>query len=148
MKKIIFIFVILFCKNSYCNNFNEDLKNYNKSLIVFDEKGKKITNFFVAIADNEEKRQYGLMNIDKIDEKNGMLFLFEDKDLVYMWMKNTNIYLDMIFIDGNKIISIAKNAKPQDLNIISSKFKVDKVLEIKGGMVEKFGIKNGYSIKF
>ena len=65
-----------------------------------------------------------------------------------MWMKNTKIPLDMIFIDkNNKIISISKEAVPESLEVISSEFKVMKVLEINGGLCDKFGIAVGDYIR-
>ena len=97
-----------------------------------------------AIADTEEKRSYGLMNLANLTNHQAMLFLFEEEMMINMWMKNTLIDLDMIFIDkNNKIINIKTGAKKLSLQIISSKYPVNKVLEIKAGLAEKFNIKIG-----
>jgi uncharacterized membrane protein (UPF0127 family) len=65
-----------------------------------------------------------------------------------MWMKNTRIALDMVFIDkNNQIATIVTNTEPYSLDIISSEKEVKKVLEINAGLVKKFGIKVGQKIK-
>ena len=73
-----------------------------------------------------------------------MLFVFLDEKIVTMWMKNTLINLDMIFIDkNNKIINIAHNQQNHSLSIISSQKKVDKVLEINANLAKQLEIKVG-----
>ena len=128
--------------------FNRDLKNYNVKLQIFAD--KKITaEFMVAIANNDATREYGLMNLEKLDQKNGMLFEFNNSQIINMWMKNTLIKLDMIFIDNNNVIvHIAEGAEPLSLAIISSQKIAKKVLEINGGLAKKFGIKNGQKIVY
>lgn len=128
--------------------FNRDLKNYNAKLQILDSDNKKITEFTIAIADDENKKMYGLMNLEELPQTHGMLFPFFKNQIVVMWMKNTRIPLDMLFIDKNNLIANIKiNAEPYSLNLISSEKKVKKVLEINGGLSEKLGIKIGQKIK-
>lgn len=76
-----------------------------------------------------------------------MIFIFESPRIINMWMKNTYIPLDMIFIDeNNQIIKIEKNTTPHSLEIISSDKKAIKVLEINAGLSDKFDIKIGNKI--
>jgi len=129
------------------SQFNRDPQNYNAKLQIIDN-DKKVAEFLVAIADSDEKKSYGLMNLDKLPQDFGMMFHFNKNQMVFMWMKDTRIALDMIFIDENDIIqSITKNAKPYSLDIISSDVEVKKVLEINGGLVDKFKIKIGQKIQ-
>jgi uncharacterized membrane protein (UPF0127 family) len=126
--------------------FNRDLKNYNVKLQIFAGE-HKTAEFSVAIANNDATREYGLMNLSKLNQKRGMLFIFDDSLIIKMWMKNTLIPLDMIFIDENNVIvNIKENAEPLSLAIISSQKMVRKVLEINGGLSKKLGIKNGQKI--
>ncbi len=148
---MILVILLFFTKNSYTQNFkqfNHNVKNYNKKIEIFSKNGEKKAEFMVAIADDDEKRKYGLMNLEKLNQQNGMLFLFEKGDIIYMWMKNTMISLDMIFINDDEIVSFFENAKPQNLDVISSKKKADKVLEINGSLIKKYKIKIGDKIKF
>ncbi len=128
--------------------FNRNAKNYNVKLQIFDET-QIIAEFFVSIANNQEKRNYGLMNLPKLEAKMGMLFIFERPDVINMWMKDTLIPLDMIFVDAsNNIVNIKQMAAVRSLDIISSGKIIDKVLEINGGLCAKLGIKIGQKITY
>lgn len=145
---IIFFCFLVIC-NSYAfnyNDFNQNVKNFNQKLIIIDDQGREVADYEVAIADNNKKRRYGLMNLQKMAKENGMLFLYNNHAIITMWMKNTLIPLDMVFIDNDKIVYIHRQAKPLDLSIISSVYEVDKVLEINGGEVDIKKIKIGQKI--
>lgn len=145
------IFILFASKihaSSLKNDFNNNLQNYNSKLTIFDKNHQKITEFQVAKAITNEQKSYGLMNLKKLDSKYGMIFIFSTPRIVTMWMKNTYIPLDMIFIDkNNQIITIQKNTTPHSLEIISSQKKVTKVLEVNANLVDKFNIKVGHKIK-
>ncbi|MFN5352070.1 MAG: DUF192 domain-containing protein [Alphaproteobacteria bacterium] len=103
----------------------------------------------IKVADNDSARMKGLMFVNNLPENEGMLFIMEDEAEVNMWMKNTYIPLDMIFVNSNKeIVSMAENTKPLSTEIISSKNKVKYVLEINGGLAKKSGLKIGDKINY
>lgn len=130
-------------------NFNNNPKNYNSKLIIFDNKNNIISEFMVAKADTKEKQKYGLMYLKELPQNYGMIFTFRETKLVNMWMKNTYIPLDMLFIDENNIIKkIIHNTIPHSLEIISSITEINKVLEINAGLSKKLNINEGYKIKF
>ncbi|MBL6664675.1 MAG: DUF192 domain-containing protein [Rickettsiales bacterium] len=130
------------------NHSNNNLQNYNSKLTIFDNKNNKITSFKVSKAISHEEQAIGLMNIKHLDSKYGMIFILPNPKIMSMWMKNTYIALDMIFIDeDNHIIKIQKNTTPLSLEIISSDKKVTKVLEINAGLSDKFDIKIGDRIQ-
>ena len=66
----------------------------------------------VDLADTPTKRTKGLMNIEHLDENEGMLFIFEEQKQVSFWMKNTLIPLDMIFLNAEGTIVNIQNAIP------------------------------------
>ena len=105
-------------------------------------------SFFVEKAITPEQRERGLMFRKSLGANKGMLFLFEKPLVIRMWMKDTLIPLDMVFINGNKVVSIYQNAKPKDLAVISSKVFATGVLEINAGMVQKYRIRVGDRISF
>lgn len=100
--------------------------------------------FTVEIAKTEQERATGLMYRKELPEGKGMLFDFSPEQQVSMWMKNTFIPLDMIFVrsDG-RILRIAENTTPQSEKIISSGGLVKGVIEVAGGTAKKLGITAG-----
>jgi uncharacterized membrane protein (UPF0127 family) len=106
--------------------------------------GDTVIKMTVELADDPVERAQGLMFRTEMAESHGMLFDFESKRIVRMWMKNTLIPLDMIFLDEDgKVVSIARNARPRSLRTISSGVPVVSVLEINGGLARKWNLKRG-----
>lgn len=109
--------------------------------------------FSVEVAKDDNSRQIGLSGRNSLDQNKGMVFLFDKKGKYSFWMKNTLIPLDIIFIDEDKIVHIAKNAKPEKdivgtLPIYTTPYEADKVLEINGGLSDKYKFKNGDTVTF
>jgi uncharacterized membrane protein (UPF0127 family) len=100
--------------------------------------------FDVELARTEEQKTTGLMYRKELADGRGMLFDFSPEQPISMWMKNTFIPLDMIFIraDG-RILRIAENTEPQSERIISSGGLAKGVLEVVGGTAKKYGITAG-----
>ena len=103
--------------------------------------------YYVEIAATKQEMIKGLMYRKHIDKNSGMLFLFDNShpQPVAMWMKNTFISLDMLFINSSgQIIGIAQNTEPLSLKIISpTKQKVSAVVELNAGEVQKHSVKIG-----
>lgn len=100
--------------------------------------------FNVEIADNEVKREVGLMYRRHMPDDRGMLFDFKEEAPVSFWMKNTYIPLDMIFISRHGVVKkIVENAEPLSETPIPSGGPVLAVLEINGGLAARLGIKPG-----
>ena len=101
-------------------------------------------NFSVEIADTKKLRERGLMFRTKLKKKEGMLFIFPYEKIIKMWMKNTQIPLDIIFIsEDKKIVDIVENTKEMTDTIIVSKVKSKYVLEINSGLVKDLDINIG-----
>jgi uncharacterized membrane protein (UPF0127 family) len=100
--------------------------------------------FSVEMATTEQEKETGLMYRKELPDGKGMLFDFSPEQQVSMWMKNTYISLDMIFIraDG-RILRIAENTEPLSTKIISSGGPAKAVLEVIGGTAQKYGIQPG-----
>lgn len=117
-------------------------------IIIHTEKGNKSYN--VEIATSNEQLEHGLMNRESLAENEGMLFLFDHEQIINMWMKNTLIPLDMLFIDNTgKIVHIAHNAVPNSLTVINAGDKpVLSVLELKGGAARAHNINIGNNVDY
>jgi uncharacterized protein len=100
--------------------------------------------FSVELATTEEEKTTGLMYRKELPDGKGMLFDFSPEQQVSMWMKNTYISLDMIFIraDGS-ILRIAENTEPLSTKIIPSGGLAKGVLEVAAGTAQKYGIQPG-----
>jgi uncharacterized protein len=100
--------------------------------------------FSVEIATTDEEKQTGLMYRKELADGKGMLFDFNPEQEISMWMKNTYVSLDMIFIraDG-RILRIAENTEPLSTKIISSRGQARAVLEVVAGTAQKYGIRPG-----
>jgi uncharacterized membrane protein (UPF0127 family) len=100
--------------------------------------------FSVEVANKDEDRARGLMFRRELPERHGMLFQFDGEENVSMWMRNTYIRLDMIFIKGDgQIRRIAENTEPLSERVIPSGGPVSAVLEVAGGTASKLGIAPG-----
>ena len=100
--------------------------------------------FSVEAAVTDEERARGLMFRRSVPESYGMLFDFKRDQEVSMWMRNTYVSLDMIFIQGDgRIRRIAENTETELDRIIPSGGPVRAVLEVVAGTAKKFGIQPG-----
>ena len=103
-----------------------------------------VVPFTVEIARTNEERQKGLMFRKELPDGKGMLFDFSPDQNVSMWMKNTLISLDMIFIRGDgRILRIAENTPTESEKIIPSGGPVRGVLEVIAGTARRYGIQEG-----
>lgn len=104
--------------------------------------------FLVELADEPEERQRGLMFRTELATDRGMLFVHSGDAVLHMWMKNTYIPLDMLFIDSDgRIAAIIENAEPRSERILSSGVPVRAVLELAGGVVSRLEIGVGDRVR-
>jgi uncharacterized membrane protein (UPF0127 family) len=102
----------------------------------------------VEVADSEEERSTGLMFRRSIGEKEGMLFIYDGEQDISMWMKNTYISLDMIFVKRDGVIShIEANTEPFSQEIIGSGGPALAVIEMGGGSARRLGLKPGDRVR-
>mgnify|MGYP000050042762 FL=1 len=100
--------------------------------------------FQVEIADSPDERARGLMFRKELAEDRGMLFLFPRRERIAMWMRNTEIPLDMLFIsDDGRVTQIHERAVPHSEAVISSRRRVRYVLELPGGTADRLGLAPG-----
>ena len=115
-------------------------------LVVETAAGERVFN--VEVVREETERNRGLMYRKTLTDNAGMLFDYDPPQEVAFWMKNTLISLDIIFMDANgRIITIAADTTPLSLDRIPSHGVARGVLEIKGGLVAKRGIKVGDRVR-
>ena len=121
--------------------FSQGLLTFEKSkLKIITSRGENI--FDVELAVTERQQSQGLMFRRSMAANAGMLFDYGALKQIQMWMKNTYIPLDMIFIDSNgKVTNIVERTIPESLIIISSRGRARAVLELNSGTASRLGIK-------
>jgi uncharacterized membrane protein (UPF0127 family) len=143
MKRRFPVFLIVLAVCSLARTPNEDYVQ------VFFPNGKIITAE-LAISDAERAR--GLMEREKINPDQGMLFVFEDEGIHSMWMKNMLIPLDFLWLDRNqRIVHIEENIPPckrEPCPSYASKIPAMYVLELKAGSIKANGLKMYDKINF
>jgi uncharacterized protein len=105
--------------------------------------------FSIEVASSEKEKSLGLMFRTDLGDNQGMLFPYASERALQMWMHNTYISLDMLFIraDGS-IARIEERAEPLSDRVISSGDPVLAVLEIPGGAAARLGIKAGDKVRY
>lgn len=117
-----------------------------EALFIRNKEGH-LVRFDVKLAVHQKDREQGLMHVTSLPDNEGMLFLFNKAETVSMWMKDTPLSLDMVFISADgTIVHIAPHTIPNSQGTISSLYPVQAVLEIKGGMAEKNALQKGDSV--
>ena len=137
--KFIYLIFNFFLISFYTfSNEKIELSIYNKNI-----------TFNVEIAKTIEERRPGLMYRKKLLNNEGMLFIFPHEKIIQLWMKNTYIPLDVIFISKNKVIvDIKKNMEKLSKTIVKSKVKSRYALEFNAGLINKLDIEIGDKVLF
>jgi hypothetical protein len=110
---------------------------------------KPIISIDIEIADDDSKREVGMMGRPTMEERQGMLFVFEEEQMASFWMKNCILPLDMIFINKlGEIVTICKNTTPFSEQAYPATAMTLLVLEVNAGFTDKYGIKEGDRISW
>lgn len=124
-------------------------KDDNLSELVFVTSEGPVT-YQIETATTREEMSTGLMNRKTVAENSGMLFVLQGQNEIAMWMEDTYVPLDMIFVNqDNKIIWIYKNAEPLSTQLIRPQTDepLSAVIEVNAGDVDKNGIKIGDTVQ-
>jgi uncharacterized membrane protein (UPF0127 family) len=111
--------------------------------------GKTRATVEVEVVNTFEQRQHGLMFRKHLDQNAGMIFIFADAAPRNFWMHNTEIPLDMIFVNSSfRVIGIVENATPRTDAPRGVEGASQYVLEVSGGFCAKHGVKTGDRFDF
>ncbi len=117
---------------------------------VIEISGKRVT---VEVADDDERRAYGLMNRSRLAEDRGMLFVFQTEERRAFWMKNTRIPLSIGYFDKSRTLREIINMYPQPITVMQpktypSRTEAQYALEMNMGWFEKNKIRTGASFRY
>jgi uncharacterized protein len=122
-------------------------KAFSRSTLQIATPDAKLHKIDVWIADNDARRARGLMFVENLADDAGMLFIYPEPQPVAIWMKNTPLSLDILFVraDG-RVHRIAENATPQSTDTIPSDGIVLAVIELKAGSAARMKIRPGAQV--
>ena len=99
--------------------------------------------FDVEMAVTPEQRREGLMYRDRLGEREGMLFVFEQEEMLSFWMRNTPLPLSIAFIDARGVIVHITDMVPFSEVPVSSQFPARFALEVNQGAFARAGVAVG-----
>ena len=146
IKKIIFAIILLSLCFIIFLFYNEQRKEQHQLIAPAVEINDIIIP--VELADTLEKHIQGLS--DKEELIDGMLFLFDERQIRSFWMKNMHFPIDIIWISHRRVVNISKNLQPEGENpkkTYSSIYPVYYVLEVNAGFCEQNNISIGDRVK-
>lgn len=114
---------------------------FDKDVLIVHASEHACYRIDIYIAENDAQRQRGLMHVRRLPETTGMLFIYSSEQILSIWMKNTFIPLDILFIKADgQVSSIYYDAEPQSLRSMRALEPVQYVLELNAGVAEKLSI--------
>jgi uncharacterized protein len=117
---------------------------FDRGVVVIEASAYACYRFDIFIAETDAQKRRGLMFVRHLPEQTGMLFVYREAEQHAMWMKNTFIPLDMLFIrEDGTVSSVVRNTEPLSLRSISSTEAVNYVLELNAGETERLSIEAG-----
>ena len=120
------------------------LQDFPRGQLVLETRGPRCLLIEVYIASSAKQRAQGLMFIESMPEFEGMYFGYGEPVGIAMWMKNTLLALDMLFIGEDMAInSVTRNTTPLSTDRIESQAAVIGVLELNAGFAERWGAEAG-----
>jgi uncharacterized membrane protein (UPF0127 family) len=120
------------------------LSAFPRERIAIETRGARRHLFEAWRADTHRTRAQGLMFVKSLRPEQAMIFVYEPAQHVSMWMKNTLVPLDMLFVDeGGCVVRVHERARPGDLASIESGEPVVLVVELAGGTAATLGLSRG-----
>ncbi|MDZ7719536.1 MAG: DUF192 domain-containing protein [Balneolaceae bacterium] len=143
---------------SSCNDTNQQSENQIKEtgrelefigeVSFIRAENDTISTIDVAVADDNNSRSEGLMNVTELPDDSGMLFIFSNDSPRSFWMANTPLPLDIIFVNSDmEIVRIHRNTQPFSQQSIQSEAPARFVVEVSAGYTLEHDIREGMDIK-
>lgn len=145
MNRLIKILAVVLLTASCGQNENNPVRELSE-LKITTNRGSEV--FMVETARSDEEKRRGLMFRKSLGERHGMIFDMEPSRKTAMWMKNTFIPLDIVFVgEDHRITGIYENARPHSEELMISPAPARAVIELNAGTAKKFGIGIGNKVE-
>jgi uncharacterized membrane protein (UPF0127 family) len=146
LRPMVVALLLIACASSAQVPSLEELGKFPRGAVEIAARGGT-QRFDVWIADTAPRKSQGLMFVTDLPADRGMVFVHDPPRVAGMWMKNTYIELDMLFVAEGRIVKIAARTRPHSLETIGSEVPVGAVIELRGGEAARRGIAVGDRVR-
>lgn len=139
------------CTDDAGQSGNEDLRRFqNEGTLAFlRPNGDTLRTISIDVADTDAERKRGLMRQRSLGYDRGMLFIFDTVDQGSMWMKNTPLPLDIVFVaPDSQVINIARRTTPFSEEKITPEAPRKFVVEVRAGFADRFGLTDSTRVRW
>ena len=139
MKTLFTLLALLAAQSAFGQDDIEDA--FDQGVLIIHASEHACYRIDVYFAENDEQHMRGLMYVRSLPETSGMLFIYPREEILSIWMKNTFIPLDILFVKADGTVSsIFHDAEPQSLRSMRALEPVQFVLELNAGVADKLSI--------
>jgi uncharacterized membrane protein (UPF0127 family) len=123
--------------------------SYTATVTFIEQSNEDVISVRAAVADDDNSRSEGLMNVHNLPDDAGMIFIFDDEAPRSFWMANTPISLDILFVNSEmEIVRIHRNTPPYSHENIVSEAPAKYVVEVNAGFTLNHDIREGMKISY
>ena len=143
--------LLLGCADESGQSEKEDLRSFRDegTLAFVQPNGDTLRTITIDVADSDAERRRGLMRQRSLGYDRGMLFVFDTVDRGSMWMKNTPLPLDIIFVaPDSQVINIARRTTPLSEEKITPAAPRKYVVEVRAGFADRFGLTDSTHVRW
>jgi hypothetical protein len=120
---------------------------FKRSTLQIATPDARLHRFNIWVADDEQRRSRGLMFVKHLNAGDAMLFVYPQPQMIGIWMKNTFIPLDIVFVGADgKVTRVVENAEPHSLKTMESGGLALGVVELAGGTAARLKIGPGAQV--
>ena len=139
------------CTDDGGQSDNADLREFREegTLAFLQPNGDTLRTITIDVADTDAERKRGLMRQRSLGYDRGMLFIFETVDRGSMWMRNTPLPLDIVFVaPDSQVINIARRTTPFSEKQITPEAPRKYVVEVRAGFADRFGLTDSTRVRW
>jgi len=149
---LVFVLAVGFgCNSDQSGNSDATEPSFQRegTLAFYRANGDTLRTIDIEIADTDAERQRGLMRRRSLGYERGMLFIFDEVDESGMWMKNTPLPLDIIFVaPDSQVINIARRTTPFSEKNINPAAPKKFVVEVRAGFADRYGLTDSTRVRW
>jgi uncharacterized membrane protein (UPF0127 family) len=146
---LLLVGLALGCTPEESESDNDELSFQEGTLAFVQPNGDTLRAIDIEIADSDDERERGLMRQRSLGYERGMLFIFDTVDKGGMWMRNTPLPLDIVFVaPDSQVINITRRTTPFSDENIKPDAPRKFVVEVRAGFADRFGLTDSTRVRW